>query len=95
MFLSIPFKLAFENKKKKEEKKYDSLALDSKKKDYNISLLIFPSLCDVCATILDCIGLIFVIYNFNYLFCLNVDSCICPSNVKRFYGDIYMYFICN
>lgn len=90
MFLALPFKLAFSNKMK-EEPKYDFISNDSqKKKEYSIILLIFPSMCDVFATILDCIGLIFVIF---YLFKSKscVDTCFCSSNVKRIYGYIHMF----
>ena len=59
MFLALPFKLMFNSNKKYEPR--DELIIDMpKKKVYSVYLLIFPSMCDVFATILDCIGLIYV-----------------------------------
>ena len=58
MFLALPFKLLF-NSQPKNEPRYE-LILDKPKKNYSVTLLIFPSLCDVSATVMDCIGLIYV-----------------------------------
>jgi len=95
MFLALPFKLIFNSSKKKEPR--DELIIDMpKKKVYCVYLLIFPSMCDVLATILDCIGLIYVkINNFieeinKFLLILNLDTCFCSSNVEKFYGHFYM-----
>lgn len=72
MFLFLPFGwMAKKFGKKVEKINNEVLYVDSnsKKKDYRAYLLIFPSLCDVFATILDCIALIFVrkILNFNII----------------------------
>lgn len=63
MFLFLPFSwMAKKFGTKAEKINNEVLYVDStsKKKDYHAYMLIFPSLCDVFATILDCIALIFV-----------------------------------
>ena len=97
MFLALPFKLLF-NSQPKNEPRYE-LILDKPKKKYSVKLLIFPSLCDVSATVMDCIGLIYVKKK-NQLtpklidfFFLILDACFSSSNVERLYGDFHMYFI--
>lgn len=60
MFLALPFKLIFKKSIQKNESQFDLIIDQPKKKKYEIYLLIFPSMCDVFATILDCIGLIYV-----------------------------------
>lgn len=54
-----------ENNEERNEKlnNEEVLIVDNpKKKNYRAYIFIFPSLCDVFATILDCIGLIFVFF---------------------------------
>jgi hypothetical protein len=59
MFLALPFKLLFASHFH-QEPRYELIIDKPKKREYSVSLLIFPSLCDVSATIMDCIGLIYV-----------------------------------
>lgn len=60
MFLYVPFKLAFGKTHISDRKEELFINHDPKKEKFKATLLIIPSICDVFATILDCIGLIFV-----------------------------------
>ena len=96
MFLFLPFGwMAKKFGKKVEKINNEVLYVDStaKKKDYRAYLLIFPSLCDVFATILDCIALIFVnkILIFNRVIISFLDSCFGASDAKGIHGSIYLY----